>query len=444
MRDVWSDYYRILNWRKLWVALAESQMELGLDISEDQVSQLKENINNIDFDEIEKYESKFHHDVFANIHAFGDVAPKAKPIIHLGATSQFVVDNTDIIRIKDSYDLIIPKIAEILDQTCCLASVYKDSPVLGMTHMQPAQPTTLGKRMAVWGYDLILAIDLVEYQANNLKLRGVKGATGTQASFIDLFGDYYAVNELDKLVCRKLGWGDPHPITGQTYPRSVDTTVVSPLATLASVCMKIAIDIRMMCSRGEMGEPFSDSQVGSSAMAYKRNPIKSEKICGLGKILIGHCQPIFTMASEQILERTLDDSSCKRVVIPECFLIIDEILESLLCIMNGLRVHCTVALKNLKKEMPFIATERILMKAVEYGADRQDAHEIIRRHSVAVAENVEMGYDNDLIDRLRNEEIFKDVDFDIMLNPHGYIGAASEQVEEFIESTANAVRARYV
>jgi len=447
MQAVWSPQRKFSTWRRLWLALAEAEQELGLDITPEQLAQLREHLDDIDFDAAAAYEKKLRHDVMAHVHTFGDAAPAARPIIHLGATSQFVGCNSELLLIRDALTIIAEKIAITIDALGSFATKYRDLPTLAFTHYQPAQPTTVGKRAALWAHDLAITLDEIEYRQNSLRFRGVKGTTGTQASFLELFnGDHDKVDQLDRLVTQKMGW-DPDKrfvVTGQTYPRVVDGLVGSSLAAVAAVCQKFATDLRLLANRKELEEPFEKSQIGSSAMAYKRNPMRSERICGLSRFVIGLSTVPYTTAAEQWFERTLDDSSVRRLTLPEPFLALDGVLDLMINVTRGIVVYEKTVAANLAAELPFMATENIMMAAVQKGADRQDVHEIIRTHSQAAAQRVKAeGEANDLLDRLAGEKVFQGIDLSNVLEPSKYVGRAPEQVDQFIEQMVEPIRKRY-
>ena len=449
MRAIWSPQRKFATWRRIWLALAEAQRELGLNISPPQIDELRAHLDDIDFAAAEKYESKLRHDVMAHVHALGDVAPAARPIIHLGATSQDIVCNADLLQMRESLRLIAAKLARIIDALGNFAIEYRDLPTLGFTHFQPAQPTTVGKRATLWAYDFVLALEDVEDRLDRLRLRGFKGATGTQASFLALFnGDERKVDQLDALIARKLDWS-PDPaclvaVSGQTYPRIVDAQIVNALAVVAAAVHKCGTDIRLLANRKEIEEPFEKEQIGSSAMAYKRNPMRCERACGIARFVMSLAQDPLNTAATQWLERTLDDSSNRRLVLPEAFLALDGILDVMHNVTSGLVVYEKTIRANLMAELPFMATENVMMAAVQNGADRQDAHEVIRTHSHAAALRVKAeGAPNDLLERLRDEALFKGIDWDSVLDPRAYVGRAPEQVDRFIEQVVEPIRARY-
>lgn len=456
MQAIWAPQRKFSTWRRLWLALAEAEHELGLDITKEQLDELAAHLDDIDFDNAAQYERKLRHDVMAHVHALGDVAPLARPIIHLGATSQFVNCNTELILIRDALTLVAQKLANAIDALATFAIRYRNLPTLAFTHYQPAQPTTVGKRAALWAHDLALALEEVEYRLANLRFRGVKGTTGTQASFLALFDTpknqdasdaHQKVEKLDQLVTEKMGWpaGRRFVLTGQTYPRVVDGMVGATLATAASVCAKFATDMRLLANRKELEEPFEKSQIGSSAMAYKRNPMRSERICGLSRFVMGLTQTPFVTAAEQWLERTLDDSSVRRLSLPEPFLALDGVLDLVVNVSRGIVVYEKTVKANLDKELPFMATENLMMAAVQKnGADRQETHEVIRAHSQAAAERVKSeGEANDLLDRLAGEPIFDGIDLNAELDASKFVGRAPEQVDQFVDEVVLPIRERY-
>lgn len=447
MQAIWSPQRKFSTWRRLWLALAEAEKELGLDIPDAALTELRAHLDDVDFDAAAAYEKKLRHDVMAHVHALGDQAPAARPIIHLGATSQFVVCNTELLQIRDALQLIAAKLAGVIDALGRFAAQHRALPTLGFTHYQPAQPVTVGKRAALWAHDLSLALEEIEYRISSLRFRGVKGTTGTQASFLALFdGDHARVDALDRRVTEKMAW-DPDRrfvVTGQTYPRVVDGLVQSSLAAVAAACAKFATDMRLLANRKELEEPFEAEQIGSSAMAYKRNPMRCERICGLARFVIGLTQVPFTTAAEQWLERTLDDSSVRRLSLPEPFLALDGVLDLMLNVTRGIVVYEKTIRANLERELPFMATENLLMAAVQRGADRQEVHEVIRSHAQAAADRVKReGADNDLLDRLAAEDAFRGIDLRAELSAEKFTGRAPEQVDEFIREVVEPIRHRY-
>ena len=445
MSALWSPRRKFGTWRRLWVALAEAQAELGLPISQEQLDQLRSKVDDIDFDVAGDYERRLRHDVMAHVHAYGDACPAARPIIHLGATSCFVTDNTDLILLREGLQMVARRLAAVIDRLGRFAAEYRDLPCLAFTHFQPAQPTTVGRRACLWAYDLVLDLAEIESRLAALKARGVKGTTGTQASYLRLFsGNHDRVRRLDELVCRKLGFDADYAVTGQTYPRKVDAQVLAALAGVATSAHKMATDLRLLAHRKEIEEPFEREQVGSSAMAYKRNPMRSERICGLARFVQSLQSSPTDTAAVQWLERTLDDSANRRLVLPQAFLAVDAVLILCQNVATGLVVYPRVIAAALEAELPMMATENILMAAVAAGGDRQTLHEAIRRHSQAAGAVVkEQGGRNDLIDRLRADAAFRAVDFDAVMNPHDFIGRAPEQVDQFLAEQVEPIRRRY-
>lgn len=447
MQAIWSPQFKFSTWRRLWLALAEAEKELGLDIPDAAIAQLRAHLEDIDYEAAAGYERKLRHDVMAHVHTLADAAPAARPIIHLGATSQYVVCNTELIQLRDALLLVARKLANTIDALAEFAAKHRALPTLGFTHFQPAQPVTVGKRAALWAHDMALCLEEVEHRIASLRFRGVKGTTGTQASFLTLFsGDHGKVERLDQLVTEKMGW-DPDRrfvLTGQTYPRVVDGMVAGTLAAVAAACAKFATDLRLLANRKELEEPFEPDQIGSSAMAYKRNPMRCERICGLSRFVIGLVQTPFTTAAEQWLERTLDDSSARRLTLPEPFLALDGVLDLSVNVGRGIVVYEQTIRANLARELPFMATEELLMAAVQRGGDRQEIHEVIRRHSQAAAQRVKSeGAENDLLNRLEAEPCFRGIDLHRELDASRYIGRAPEQVDEFIVKVADPIRRRY-
>lgn len=449
MQAIWSPRRKFGLWRRLWLALAESEKELGLPITDEQIAELRAHLEPTDAElaAADQHERRLRHDVMAHVHALGDVAPTARPIIHLGATSQFVNCNTEILLLRDALALVAVKTARVIDALADFARAWRDLPCLAFTHYQPAQPTTVGKRAANWAYDLSLCLERIERTRDELRLRGVKGATGTQASFVELFaGDSDKVEKLDVLVCRKLGMEADRRLilTGQTYPRVIDAFVLSELAALASVIHKICNDIRLLSNRKELDEPFGDAQIGSSAMPYKRNPMRCERATGLARFVMSLTNNAYDTAATQWLERTLDDSANRRLSLPESFLAIDGCLDLLHNVAAGLVVHEATVRANLHAELPFMASENLMMAAVKLGRDRQEVHEAIRRHSQAAGMRVkDEGKPNDLIDRLRSEPLLEGVDLEDALEPARYVGLAPRQVDRFIAQVVEPLRKRY-
>lgn len=432
-------------WRRLWVALAEIESELGIPITSAQIEEMKANVDNIDFDAAAEYEKKLRHDVMAHVHTFGDVCPNARPIIHLGATSCFVTDNTDAILLKEGMKLIRKRLVTVIDRLGTFAKKYQAVPCLGFTHLQPAQPITVGKRACLWCYDLVMDLEDLEYRISTIRTLGNKGTTGTQASFLKLFnGDHEKVRQLEKKFCEKIGFDSCFAVTGQTYPRKLDSQVLDVLSSIAQSAHKFATDLRILAHRKEMEEPFEVNQIGSSAMAYKRNPMRSERICSLARFVISlQMNPAMTLAT-QWMERTLDDSANRRLTLPQSFLALDALLIIYQNIAENMVVYPKVIQRNLTAELPFMATENILMAAVENGGDRQDLHERIRCHSVAAAAVVKQeGGENDLLERLQKDPAFAGIDVKAELDPIKFVGRAPEQVDEFLAEQVEPIRAKY-
>jgi len=445
MCRLWGDQRKFSTWRRLWVILAEAEKELGLPISDAQIAELKAHVDDIDFAAAQAYEKKLRHDVMAHVHAYGDVCPTARPIIHLGATSCYVTDNTDLILMREGLTMVAGRLAAVIDALANFAVRHRDLPCLAFTHMQPAQPTTVGKRACLWAYDLALDLAEIENRIASLKARSVKGTTGTQASFLALFhGDHGKVRRLEQLVARRLGFGDSYAVTGQTYSRKVDSQVIDALSGIGQSSHKLATDLRLLQSRKEIEEPFEAEQIGSSAMAYKRNPMRSERVCALARFVISLQSSAANTVATQWMERTLDDSANRRLVIPQAFLAVDAILILLQNIASGLVIYPQVIAKNLAEELPFMATENLLMAAVEAGGDRQELHEVIRRHSQAAAASVKQeGKPNDLLARLATDPAFAKVDVKAAMDPAQFVGRAPQQVAEFVTEVVEPIRKRY-
>jgi adenylosuccinate lyase len=445
MAELFGEQKKFSTWRRIWLELAKAEKKLGPKISQSQISQMAKHLDDIHFEKAAEYEKKFRHDVMAHIHAFGDKAPKAAPIIHLGATSCSVGDNADLIIMRQGLEIIAGKLACLIDSLSEFAKKYRSLPTLGFTHFQPAQLTTVGKRATLWCNDFADDLAEIEYRIKNIPFRGVKGTTGTQASFLELFGgNGNKVKQLDKMVAKAFGFDKVCPVTGQTYSRKIDSLIINSLVQIALSAHKICNDIRLLASLKEIEEPFEKSQVGSSAMAYKRNPMRCERVTGLARFLISLSTSPQMTAAEQWLERTLDDSSNRRIVIPEAFLAADGILEILINVTSGLAVYPKVIAARIDSELPFMATENILMATVKAGGNRQKIHEKIRVHSQAAAQQVKnFGKPNDLIERLKNDSAFAKVDFKKVLNASDYVGRAPQQVDEFIKEYVNPIRRRY-
>ena len=450
MQYLFSDDKKFKTWRQLWVVLAETEMELGLSendkpvIIPEMIDELKAHVDDINFEEAEKREKLVRHDVMAHIYAYGLQCPKAAGIIHLGATSCYVKDNTDLIVMKEALQLVRTKLINVIDILSSFAMEYKDTPTLAFTHLQPAQPTTVGKRAVLWVNEFVMDLEDLDYVLSSLKLLGCKGTTGTQASFKELFNnDEVTINKIDPLIAEKMGFDGVYPVSGQTYSRKVDTRVVNVLSGIASSAMKFANDLRLLQAIKEVEEPFEEKQVGSSAMAYKRNPMRSERIASLSRyVMIDSLNTSFN-ASSQSFERTLDDSANKRISVPEAFLAIDGILDLCLNVSDGLCVNEKVIEKHLKEELPFMATENILMDAVKQGGDRQELHEEIRRLSMEAGVNVKVkGLNNDLVDRIAESEKFDLTKQEVeeKLKADLYTGRSSGQVEEYIREIVDPIR----
>src|SRR3954465_3455610 len=435
MATLWGDQRKFSTWRRLWVALAEAEAELGLPITQEQIAELRAHTDDINFDAAEQYERKLRHDVMAHVHAYGDQCPAARPIIHLGATSCYVTDNTDLILIRESLQIVASRLAAVIIALADFAQKFRDLPTLSFTHLQPAQPTTVGRRACLWAYDIALDLAEVEHRISSLKARSVKGTTGTQASFLELFdGNHERVLELEQLIAKKMGFDATYAITGQTYSRKVDAQVLDTLCGIAASSHKAATDLRILAHRKEMEEPFEKEQIGSSAMAYKRNPMRSERICSLARFAMSLAANTDETHATQWMERTLDDSANRRLVIPQAFLAIDAVLILYQNVASGLVVYPQVIAKHLREELPFMATENILMAAVAGGGDRQSLHERIRQHSQAAAAVVkEHGRENDLIERLKTDKAFAGVDVEGSIDPAKLLGRSKEQVDELID-----------
>jgi adenylosuccinate lyase len=443
MSYLFSEEMKFKTWRRLWVALAESEKELGLNISNEQVEELKSNMENINYEAAEEKEKEVRHDVMSHVYAYGLQCPKAKGIIHLGATSCYVGDNTDLIIMRDGLMLVRKKIINIINSLSKFALKYKKVPTLGFTHLQPAQLTTVGKRACLWIQDLVLDLENIDFVIEKLRFRGVKGTTGTQASFMNLFNDdEELVKRLDKMVAQKMGFDDIYVITGQTYTRKVDSIILNTLSEVAQSAYKFSNDLRLLQSMKEVEEPFEKNQIGSSAMAYKRNPMRSERISALARyIIVDALNPAIT-ASTQWFERTLDDSANKRLAVSEAFLALDGVLNLYMNISENMVVYEKVIAAHVNSELPFMATENIMMEAVKRGGDRQELHEQIRIHSMAAAKRVkEEGLNNDLIQRIIEDPIFGMTEHEILaiINPAKFVGRAPGQVNEFINECVNLI-----
>ncbi len=447
MQHIFSPDFKFSTWRRLWVALAESEQELGLDITDGQLEEMRAHIDDIDYTKAADYEKRLRHDVMAHIRTYGDACPTAKGIIHLGATSCYVGDNTDIIQMRQALlrirTLLVNAVAALAD----FAQAHKDVPTLAYTHFQAAQPTTVGKRACLWTQDLLMDLERLEFELDHLKLLGCKGTTGTGASFLELFGgDGDKVTELEARIAKKMGFDACMPVSGQTYSRKVDAFVLNVLGGIAQSMYKMAQDLRLLAHMKEFDEPFEAEQVGSSAMAYKRNPMRCERVCSLSRYIINAAGNTADTAAAQWLERTLDDSANRRITLPEAFLAADGALTLVINVIRGGRIYPKVMEKHLKEEMPFMATENILMHAVTQGGDRQELHEAIRRHSQAAAQKVKLeGGDNDLLERLIADPAFHLTREDVenVLDVRKFVGLAPRQTETFLAAYVRPVLEKY-
>jgi adenylosuccinate lyase len=447
MKYLFSPDKKFRTWRRLWIALAESEKELGLAITQEQIDEMKAHQDDINYDVAEAREKEVRHDVMSHVYAFGVQCPKAEPIIHLGATSCYVGDNTDIIIMTEALRLVEQKLVSVLRVLAKFAEKEKDQPTLAFTHYQPAQPTTVGKRATLWMQDLLMDLEDVRYQLSKAKLLGSKGTTGTQASFLELFdGSREKVKALDKKIAEKMGYADVFPVSGQTYSRKLDSQVLNVLSGIAQSAAKFSNDIRLLQHMKEVEEPFEKKQIGSSAMAYKRNPMRSERIASLSRYVIADALNPAMTASTQWFERTLDDSANKRISVPEAFLAVDGILNLYRNVADGLVVYPKVIMQHLLNELPFMATENIMMDAVKRGGDRQQLHEHIRQHSMAASKVVkEEGGKNDLLQRIAGDPIFGVTleELNEVVKPEKYVGCAPQQTEEFLQETVAPVLAQY-
>jgi adenylosuccinate lyase len=450
MVELWGPQRKFSTWRRLWLALAEAQAELGLTTADgatprlrpEQLAEMRQHLDDIDFARATEHERRLRHDVMAHIHTFAEKCPKARDIIHLGATSCFVTDNTDLILMREGMELLRDQLVGVIDALARFAERWKDLPTLGFTHFQPAQLTTVGKRACLWCLDFTIDFDELRHRAATLPFRGVKGTTGTQASFLALFhGDHEKVRQLDRLVTKKMGFTDSMPVTGQTYTRKIDSQVLDVLSGIGQSAHKYGTDLRLLAHRQEVEEPFEEEQVGSSAMAYKRNPMRAERMCGLARFLMNLPVNAAQTAANQWLERTLDDSANRRLSIPQAFLAADAVLRLALNISQGLVVQPEVIRRNVAQFLPFMATEDVLMDAVARGGDRQNLHERIRRHSVEASKLLKAGSGtNDLLDRLKADAAFAGVDFASRMQPEAYIGRSPQQVQEFLAEHVDPIR----
>lgn len=438
---------KFTTWHKLWVALARGEMELGLPVTEEQIRELEAHADEVDYAAAREWEAKLRHDVMAHIHAYGQQCPKAMPIIHLGATSCYVGDNTDVILMREGLIFIRDKLVKALARLGEFADKYKNLPTLGFTHFQPAQLVTVGKRATLWMNELLMDLEEVEYRISHMALLGSKGTTGTQASFLELFnGDHEKVKALEEKIAAEMGFDRVVPVSGQTYSRKVDAAVLSTLSGIAQSASKFATDLRLLCHLKEIEEPFEAKQIGSSAMPYKRNPMRCERICALARYVMADALNPAITASGQWFERTLDDSANKRLSIPEAFLAVDAILNIYINVASGLVVHEKVIARHVEEELPFMATENIMMDAVKRGGDRQELHERIRQLSLEAGHTVkDLGLSNDLLDRIARDPIFglTREELNVHLDPRAYIGRCPEQVEEFLEDCVRPILERY-
>jgi adenylosuccinate lyase len=442
MQRVFSTSHRFGIWRRLWLALAESQKELGLAVSDEAIEQMRGGLDDLDLEAAAEYERRFRHDVMAHVHLFGDVAPAAKGIIHWGATSAFIGDNTDLILHREALGLVRDRIVRIVDALATFARTHRDLPTLGYTHFQPAQPTTVGKRATLWLQDFVLDLEELTHRIDTLRFRGVRGTTGTQASFLELFeGDHAKVEALDDAVARRMGFPERYGVSGQTYPRKVDAQVVATLASAATSTGKIGHDWRLLAHLREVEEPWETEQIGSSAMPYKRNPMRAERICAMSRHVITLSQDPFHTAATQWLERSLDDSANRRLSIPDAFLTMDGILVLVENVARRLIVNPAVVESNLSEHLAFMATETFLMRATAKGGDRQDLHERIRRHAFAAAGEMKAGRPSDLLDRIADDSAFgmERSELDSLVDARSFVGRAPEQVDHFLEEWVQPV-----
>ncbi|MGN0468367.1 MAG: adenylosuccinate lyase [Acutalibacteraceae bacterium] len=447
MQHVFSDNFKFRTWRRLWIALAKAEKKLGLDITDEQIAELEAHKDDVNFDVAEEREKMVRHDVMSHVYAYGKQCPKAEPIIHLGATSCYVGDNTDVIILREASKIVLKKAAQVLKNLAPFAEKYKDLPCLAYTHLQPAQLTTVGKRATLWMYELSQDIENLEYQLSRLLLLGSKGTTGTQASFVELFdGDEKKIKKLEQLIAEEMGFDGCVPVSGQTYSRKVDAYFLSVLSGFAQSAYKFANDLRILQSFEEVEEPFEKNQIGSSAMPYKRNPMRSERICALARyVIVDSINPAIT-AGTQWFERTLDDSANKRISVAEAFLAVDSILNIYINITSGLVVYEKVINRRVMEKLPFMATENIMMESVRRGGNRQELHEALRVHSHAAASKVKLeGGQNDLIERIENDPIFPLSKEEIanQLDPKNYTGRSASQVDEFLKDVIAPILKRY-
>jgi adenylosuccinate lyase len=447
MSRIFSPAFKFGTWRRLWLALAEAEREMGLPIPDEAIAQLREHLDDVDTDRAAVLERELRHDVMAHVHHLGEQAPAARAIIHLGATSAYVGDNTDLIQHREALVLVRSRIVATAAALAAFAREYRDLPTLGFTHFQPAQPTTVGKRATLWIQDLLLDLEEVEFRLATMRFRGVRGTTGTQASFMDLFdGDGARVERLNRRVAEKMGFDKVYGVTGQTYTRKTDAACLATLSGIAESASKFANDVRLLSHLKEVEEPYEENQIGSSAMPYKRNPMRCERINALARhVIVLSLDPAFTAAS-QWFERTLDDSANKRIAVPEAYLATDSVLLLMHNVAGGMVVHPEMIRRRLMEELPFMATENLMMRAARRGGDRQDLHERVRRHSVAAGHRIKaQGLSNDLLDRIAADPAFgaTRAELEEDLRPELYVGRAPEQVDEFMEEWVDPVLARY-
>ena len=447
MKYIFSPDFKFKTWRKLWIALAESEKELGLDITDEQIAELKAHAEDINYEVAEAEEKRVRHDVMSHVHAYGEQCPKAKGIIHWGATSCYVGDNTDVIIMTEALKLVRKKLVNLINELSKFAMKYKDMPCLAFTHFQAAQPTTVGKRASLWLNDLVLDFAQLEFQLSQMKLLGSKGTTGTQASFVEIFdGDSEKIKALDRKIAEKMGFESCYMVSGQTYSRKLDYNVLSVLSEIAQSAYKFSGDMRLLQHKKELEEPFEKTQIGSSAMAYKRNPMRSERISSLSRYVICDTLNPAITAATQWFERTLDDSANKRISVPEAFLAVDAVLELYINVVDGIVVYPKMIEKHLNEELPFMATENIMMAAVKKGGDRQELHERIRVLSMEAGKVVKVdGGENDLVDRIAADSMFSLTKEEILaeMKPEKFVGRAPEQVVEFIDADVKPILEKY-
>ena len=447
MSYIWSPQFKHSTWRRLWLELARCEKRLGLAITDAQIEQMAAHLDDIDFDRVAAKEKELRHDVMSHIHVFGELCPDAMPIIHLGATSCFVTDNTELIQMREGMKIIRGKLLKLMAQLADFCEREKGRPTLGFTHFQPAQLTTVGKRFSLYLQDFMLDFERLEREIGELRFRSVKGTTGTQASFLELFdGDHEKCRQLERDVAAGMGFDRVVAVSGQTYTRKLDYFVLTVLSGIAQSASKMATDIRLLANLREVEEPFGSKQIGSSAMAYKRNPMRSERVCSLSRYIMNLPGNAAATEANQWFERTLDDSANRRIVLPEAFLATDIVLSLLINITDGLQRWPKVIEKRVRAELPFMATENLLMEAVKHGGNRQELHEVIRRHSMAAVRRVkEEGAENDLLERLKSDPAFACIreQFDLLVNPRAFVGRAPEQVEEFLTGSIRPLLEKY-